>query len=150
MLNLYDELDALVGALDRAKVPFALCGAIALAMHGHPRATKDIDMVVRREDLEMAKRVAGACGFVLEALPIKFASGIEVERISKITGSDLLMLDLLVVNELLWPVWESRRSLPWRDGRELSVVSREGLISMKLTAGRPQDLADLARLQESA
>ena len=32
-------------------------------------------------------------------------------------------------------------------GKKLSIVSREGLIKMKTLAGRPQDLADIERLQ---
>ena len=149
MLDLYEELRALTLAFDAAGVEFALCGGLALAVHGHPRATKDIDLIVPREQIPLARSVARACGFVLSALPMKFSSsGIEIERVSKIAGADLLMLDLLIVNETLGPVWESRRRLPWGAG-DLSVVSREGLISMKLAAGRPQDLADLAKLQES-
>lgn len=149
MLNLYEELRALALAFDAAGVEFALCGGLALAVHGHPRATKDIDLVVPREQVPLAKGVARACGFVLSALPMKFSSsGIEIERVSKIVGADVLMLDLLIANDVLAPVWQSRLRMPWGAG-ELPVVSREGLISMKLAAGRPQDLADLAKLQES-
>ena len=149
MLNLYEELRALALAFDAAGVEFALCGGLALAVHGHPRATKDIDLVVPREQVPLAKGVARACGFVLSALPMKFSSsGIEIERVSKIVGTDVLMLDLLIANDVLAPVWQSRLRMPWGAG-ELPVVSREGLISMKLAAGRPQDLADLAKLQES-
>lgn len=149
VLNLYSELEALARSFDQAGVPWALCGGMALAVHGHPRATKDIDVIVRPEDVELAKKVARSCGFTLTSLPIKFAaSGVEMERVSKIVGQELLMLDLLLANDVLLPVWEDRRRLPWRSG-ELPVVSRGGLISMKLAAGRPQDLADLAKLQES-
>lgn len=149
MLNLYEELEALARTFETAGIEFALCGGLALAVHGHPRATKDIDLMLRREDLQMARKLARTCGFTLSSLPMKFApSGIEMERVSKIVGNDVLMLDLLIANEALLPVWESRLRVPWRAGA-LSVVSRAGLVSMKLAAGRPQDLADLARLQES-
>jgi hypothetical protein len=82
--------------------------------------------------------VARSCGFTLSSLP----------RVSKVVGSDVLMLDFLLAEDALRPVWESRERLPWREGT-LPVVSRAALVSMKLAAGRPQDLADLARLQES-
>ena len=36
-----------VRALERAKVPYALCGGLAVALHGFPRATKDIDLLSR-------------------------------------------------------------------------------------------------------
>lgn len=149
MESLYEELRTVAAALETAGIEFALCGGLALAVHGHPRATKGIDLIVRREDLGRVRSVARACGFVLESLPMKFSgSGIEIERVSKIVGADVLMLDLLIANDVLAPVFESRVRVPWGD-KELPVVSRAGLISMKLTAGRPQDLADLARLQES-
>lgn len=149
VLNLYEELENVTRALTEGGVEFALCGGLALAVHGHPRATKDIDLLVRPEDLQLAKNIARTCGFVLSALPIKFSgSGIELERVSKIIGQDVLMLDLLIVNDVLAPVWESRERLPWGK-TQIPVITRAGLISMKLSAARPQDLADLAKLQES-
>jgi hypothetical protein len=149
MVDLYEELRALAQAFDGAGVEFALCGGLALAVHGHPRATKDIDVVIPRAQLPLAKSVARACGFVLTALPVKFAdSGVERDRVSRIVGADVLILNFVIANEALGPVWESRLRLPWGQG-ELPVVSRAALISMKLAAGRPQDLADLAKLQES-
>jgi hypothetical protein len=44
-------------------------------------------------------------------------------------------------------VWQTRRSIAF-EGGTLHVVSREGLITMKLAAGRPQDVADVKRLSE--
>ena len=45
------------------------------------------------------------------------------------------------------PVWESRVEADWEGGK-LSVVSREGLISLKMMRSSPQDLADIQALQE--
>jgi len=150
MLDIERELAALIEAFDVAKVPYAICGALALAAHGHPRATKDIDLIVPESSVAAAKAVARACGFTLQALPFHFSqSGIHMERVSKIDGADLLMLDILIAGTELAEVWSSRVEMPWREGR-LWCVSREGLLSMKLAAGRPQDLADIARLAEGA
>jgi hypothetical protein len=44
-------------------------------------------------------------------------------------------------------VWAGRLQASF-EGGTVRVVSREGLISLKLAAGRPQDLADVQRLQE--
>ncbi len=47
------ELEALIDAFDADEVPYALCGGLALAVHGFPRQTKDIDIllaVARRLD----------------------------------------------------------------------------------------------------
>ena len=46
-MDLFQELMALIAALDAERVPYALVGGLALAVHGAPRATKDIDLYVR-------------------------------------------------------------------------------------------------------
>ena len=50
-MDLYDELVALVDALERQGSGYAICGGIAVALHGYPRFTRDIDLLIRREDL---------------------------------------------------------------------------------------------------
>ena len=47
--DLIAELEQLVDALHADAAEYALCGGLALAVHGHPRATKDIDLLVRAE-----------------------------------------------------------------------------------------------------
>ena len=47
MIDVYTEFVALTRARDSAGVDYALCGALALAIHGAPRATKDIDLIAR-------------------------------------------------------------------------------------------------------
>lgn len=56
------------------------------------------------------------------------------------------MLDILLVNESLESVWNSRTRVAYEDG-SVSVVSRRGLITLKLSAGRPQDLVDIQQLE---
>ena len=149
-LDLRDELDALTKSLDAAKIPYAVCGALALAIHGHPRATKAIDLIVDPTRLEATKAVARTHRFNLEALPMTFSSsGITVHRLSRVAGSQILMLDLVLGDEPLSAVWATREQRQTSRG-PVWVVSRQGLVTMKLAAGRPQDLADLARLEGSS
>jgi hypothetical protein len=39
MPNLFEEFRALVGILSAARIPYAICGGIAMSIHAHPRAT---------------------------------------------------------------------------------------------------------------
>jgi hypothetical protein len=149
-LDLRDELAVLTKSFDEAKIPYAVCGAIALAIHGHPRATRDIDLVIEPPHLDASKAIARAHGFTLEALPMTFSgSGITVHRLSRVTGGQILMLDLVLADQPLADVWATRERQETERG-PIWVVSRQGLITMKLAAGRPQDLADLVRLEGSA
>jgi len=58
----------------------------------------------------------------------------------------VLSLDFLLVTPQTEDVWATREAIDFL-GRKLFVVSREGLIKMKRLAGRPQDLADIERLE---
>jgi hypothetical protein len=145
MVDLYAELAALLKELRAEGVEYALCGALALAVHGAPRATKDLDLIARREDQDRVRQAVRRAGFLFEALPMEFSSGIEVQRFSKLVEAKPLMLDFLWAAGPLEPIWSRRERLPWGEG-EIWVVSREDLITLKLTAGRPQDLVDIQSL----
>lgn len=146
-MNFFDELRALVLALEAAGLDYAICGGVALAVHGAPRATQDIDLLLRPEDLDRLRAVAGERGFVFESLPMDFASGVTIQRFTKLIEGQPLMLDVLFVAPSLERVWQDRMVAPFEEGT-IRVVSRAGLITLKTAAGRPQDLADLQRLAE--
>jgi hypothetical protein len=148
-LDLRSELDAFTRSLDSANIPYAVCGALALAIHGHPRATKDIDILTPPEHVAATKAVARVHGFAIEALPMTFsASGITVHRMSRLSGAQILTVDIIEGAGELAPVWETREQHATARG-SIWVVSKQGLVTMKLAAGRPQDLADLAKLESS-
>lgn len=147
-MNLYDELRGALQELDGRSIDYALVGALAVAVWGAPRATKDIDLLIRRDDLGRAMDAVRARGFTLEALPFEFKDGTEVQRMNKVDAAgNLMTIDLMVVDQNLEPVWASRRRLPFGD-REVVVISRDALIGMKARAARPQDIMDIQNLKD--
>jgi hypothetical protein len=148
-MNLKDELFLIAGALQNAGIEYALCGGMAVAIHGFPRATQDVDILIRAEDLDRAQQALGVIGYDLPSGIIRFDTGLPTERrlfrVTKVEGREFLTLDLLLLSPFLEDVWHGRE---WQrvEGRQLQVVSRAGLAKMKRAAGRPQDLADLAQL----
>lgn len=151
-LDLIEELEHVLAAFDGAGIEYALCGGLAVAIHGHPRATMDIDLLLPAAHVELATTTARSIGFDIP--PRKMVFGLragtprEMQRVSKLdpTSGALMSLDLLVVGPGYEEVWTSRTKVSWR-GRDVSIVSREGLAIMKRLAGRPQDLADIAALE---
>lgn len=149
MFDLERELDQVRDALASRNIPYALCGGLAMAVHGSPRSTVDIDLFIRPEDYERVEKVARGRGFNIVAMPMSFSSGqMEIRRISKIHPDDgeVLMLDLLLVTPATEHVWATREKMTWRE-RELYVVSKRGLIALKTFRSSAQDLADIEKLQ---
>jgi hypothetical protein len=150
MLDLYEEIKTLVSRLNTAKVEYAVCGGLALAVYGIPRATVDIDIMVQRAKLEEVHNLVRELGYIMKARPMTFAQeAIEIHRVSKIDpeSGDLFSLDFLLVTPEIDSVWRSRREVEWEDGK-LWLVSREGLITLKSLRGSGQDLDDIQRLKE--
>ncbi len=149
MLDIYDELKNLISGLAQNRIAYALCGGLALAVHGITRATVDIDILIPSEAVDDAIRLARESGFVVEAAPMSFAGGsVIIRRLSKVDpeSGDLLSLDLLVVTQVLLRAWESRIEIGWENGR-LWVVSRDGLIDMKSLRNSGQDRDDIEGLR---
>jgi len=148
-MDLIREFGALIDALHREDVEYAVCGGIAVTIHGYVRTTKDIDLLIRREDADRAVQLAAQIGFLDDSGSLSFEAGTRrertVRRVVKTEGRDVLMLDLLLVSAILEPVWQSRTQVEW-EGRHVSIVSRDGLARMKTLAGRDQDLTDLKQL----
>ncbi len=149
MFDLYAELSSLIMRFERDEVSYALCGGMAMAVHGFVRATEDIDVIVPPEALELALGAARAAGFDIVNPPVSFAGGkVPMHRACKTEPEvgDFLALDLLVVTPATAAIWAARLRVPWEHG-SLSVLSREGLIALKSLRNSLQDQADIGRLK---
>jgi putative nucleotidyltransferase-like protein len=63
VLDLYEEFKSIVSALEEQGIDYAVCGGLAMAVHGLPRATVDIDLLILAEHLEKAKTVVRKLGY---------------------------------------------------------------------------------------
>lgn len=150
-MKIKDELFKITKCLDDAGVDYGLCGGLAVAIHGYPRFTKDIDILIRTESLEVAKSSLANIDYDLEGGMFRFNPGSVDEncmyRVSRAEGHELLTLDLMLVAPAFEEIW-AKRVLIQFDEQLLKVVSKSGLITMKRLAGRPQDLADIDALKK--
>jgi hypothetical protein len=148
-INLKDELFKIVTALGEAGLEYALCGGMAVVIHGYPRLTRDIDLLIVEKDLGRVRKVLGRLGYTLSAGIIPFDIGKPHERrifrITKVEGEDFLALDLVLANPTLIDVFQERMEYEL-DDTKVCVVSKSGLLKMKRLAGRPQDLNDISEL----
>lgn len=150
-MNLKEELLNLIRTLNAAQLQYAVCGGLAMTIHGFVRSTVDIDLLVPEDQLQQVLKTVETAGFWIPSgrMPFKAKTpmAMDIYRVSKAQGAELISLDLIVVSEGLQEVWESREFYEV-DNVICPVVSRSGLIQMKTIAGRPQDLVDIQRLTE--
>ncbi len=150
MADIFEEFQKIINGLNQEQISYAVCGGWALAIHGVPRATVDIDLLVLAENLEQVWQIAEDLGYDVEGLPLSFDNGfLEIRRISKIDkeAKTLFTIDFLLVTEGLEKVWETRENIDFEDNK-VWTVSREGLIFMKEKSSRNKDLGDIESLRE--
>lgn len=131
------------------KVEFLIVGAYALAVHGHVRATKDLDVWVSPTPDNAARvfEAVQAFGGATENLSASdFATAGTIVQL----GVSPTRIDILtrVAGLDFETAWKSRIEANYGDQR-VFVVSRDDLIASKRAAARPQDLADLSAIEES-
>jgi hypothetical protein len=150
-MNVVDELHAVAAALTAAGVPYAVCGGLAVTMHGVVRTTEDIDILVPPADIPRVLAAVHPIGYIFVAGPMTFGAGTNrerhVQRVSKIVGAEHVILDLLAADASLTGMLDDRIVLDLPQGK-LAIVSRATLIRMKRQAGRSIDLADIEKLEE--
>ena len=149
MATLLDEFRSITAALNEAEIEYAVCGGWAMAIHGLLRATVDIDLLVLAEDVDKALSVARSCGYDVEGWPLSFDDGdFELRRISKVDSEsrELITVDFLLVTKAYSDVWDTKEETDSEFG-PMKVVSKAGLIKMKLLAGRDKDLLDIKELE---
>ncbi len=90
MLDLFEELVALIHALESRRIDYAVCGGLAMAIWGLPRATVDIDLLIERESLASVEEVAASLGYTFKANPsVVSRSGLVKLNSFRASGTDL-------------------------------------------------------------
>jgi hypothetical protein len=146
MLN--EDYKDMLQALADEKVEFLLVGAYALAAHGYPRATMDIDIWVMPspDNAEAVLRAVRRFGAPLHTLTKSdlekegtvFQIGVAPRRIDIITAASGLTFDQA----------SSRASTVEIEGIAVRIPSIADLICNKRASGRTKDLADAEALEE--
>jgi hypothetical protein len=138
----------MIAALQEEDADFLVVGAFAMAAHGVPRATGDLDLWVRphRGNAERVMRAllrfgapVASANLTAEDLvnpAMVFQMGRPPRRIDVITGIDGVSFDEAWPNRLVLGV----------EGREVPFLGRGELLRNKQAAGREKDLVDLKAL----
>jgi hypothetical protein len=138
----------LIGLLCSNRVRFLVVGAHALAVHGSPRATGDLDLLVE-PTVENAKRVGRALtAFGFPALGAQAERFSEPDRMVTL-GREPLRIDILtsISGVSFSEAWRGRRRVRL-ERRTIGFLGRRELTKNKTSAARPKDLLDLELLAQ--
>jgi len=149
--GLHEDFRDLLVVFADGEVDFVIVGAYALAFHGAPRASGDIDVFIR-PTLANAERVFAALARFGAPLASAGVTAAEFARPGTVYQIGLPPRRIDILTEISGvtfdEAWESR-VIAEVDGRAVGFIGRTVLLKNKVAAGRPKDIADVARLRRT-
>ena len=144
---IHDAMRRLTKALTEMDIPFAIAGAMAANAHGHKRTTADVDILIRREDLQRFKDRYLGRGWVN-----KFEGSKSFRDAVTNVSIDALMVGEYPGDGLPKPVaFPEPETVAEQHDEGIPYVTLKALLELKLASGmttahRPRDLDDVIQL----
>ena len=135
-----------IALLNEAKGKYLVIGGYAVAWHGHPRFTGDVDFFVERSE-ENAEAILQALGkFGMGSLELNETDFMEPD-VNIQLGRPPQRIDILTYADGVdfTEAWASKIVGDW-DGLSVNLISLPHLLDNKRATGRSQDLADIEKL----
>lgn len=141
-MALQRDLREFIASLNSSDVDYLIIGAYALAIHGHPRLTGDLDVFVRATSDNMAKLQKALAEFSSNANAVDVAEFLQPDRMLRI-GVEPNQIDILshIAGVTFEEAWEHRVHQD-AGGIQANFIGRREFIRNKKATGRLQDLAD--------
>lgn len=146
MLN--QDFKEFIQSLNANSVRYLLVGGYALAAHGHPRYTKDLDIWIEREASNAANLIAALTQFGFGSLGLVADDFLQPDQIIQL-GYPPVRIDLLTsADGVEFSDCFAKRLKVQIDGIEVALIDIESLCKNKRASGRMQDLADIEALEK--
>ena len=143
---LNQDFKEFIQSLNNNKVRYLVIGGYAVAFHGHPRYTKDIDIWIDCVEENAAKMVASLDDFGFGELGLTESDFIEPGQIVQL-GYPPNRIDILTsIKGVDFVECYESRVIVELDEITINFIDLENLIKNKQASGRNQDLADIENL----
>jgi predicted nucleotidyltransferase len=152
MIDLPQDFRDLLVELHDAGAAFVVLGGHAVAFHGHPRATKDLDVLVRADpaNATLVYRALTAFGAPLDTIGVAASDFVTYDGVLQI-GLPPRRIDVLNrATGITFADAVAAGDSFLLDGRTIPVIGLEALLTNKRAAGREQDIADVKALEAAA
>lgn len=145
-MDLEEDLREFVELLNALNVRYIVVGAFAVAYHGHPRFTGDIDLFIDRSRDNAQRIVEAIEKFGFGELNLSIDDFLQENQVIQL-GISPVRIDLLTFlsGVSFQEAWATREQGEI-NGLKVSFISKEMLKRNKAASGRSQDMADLEQL----
>jgi hypothetical protein len=147
-------------ALNKARVKYVVVGGVAVVLHGYPRLTQDLDLIVFLEENNLARcfDVLAGIGYAPKA-PVtraQFLDEKERAKWGKEKGMTVFsfvnrkppfnLVDIFIKHPFDFEIIYSKRKVIKAGGISIPIMDIDHLIRIKRKAGRGKDLDDIVQL----
>lgn len=148
MLN--RDFSDMLSSLNGAGVEYIIVGAYALAAHGFPRATGDIDIFVNRTPANAQRIMAGLNEFGASLSDISLEDWLAPDMIVQI-GIAPCRIEIITAIDGVEFAEAWHKKIPTTLGDlQVNVLSKQDLLKNKLATGRDKDQGDIAWLKKNS
>jgi hypothetical protein len=149
-------LEKICKCLESHKIPYAIVGGFAVALHGAPRGTIDVDFIIQFEE-----RIFIAVEQALKSLGMESRLPVTAKEVFQFRKEYIEKRNLIA-----WSFYNPRNPMEVIDiiitvnlddcsviekklaHSKIKILSKKDLIKMKKKSGRPQDLIDVQALEK--
>ena len=142
------DFDEFIACLTARGVEFVVVGAYALAFHGAPRFTGDLDILIRPTTDNAARLLAALDAFGFPATGLTAEAVADERRMIEMGVPPVQIHVMSTISGVTWPeIWTRHVEGPF-GSRTVPYIGRDTLIRNKRAAARPKDLSDIDALQQ--
>jgi len=147
-MEIQQDFKELLKLLNAHDVEFVIVGAYALAFHGVPRFTGDIDILIKPDPINAGKVLTALKEFGFGSLDLKESDFNEPDKVVQL-GVAPVRIDLITsLTGVSWQQAYSSKVEGSYGDVKVYYLGRKELISNKKALGRKKDLADIESLED--
>ena len=148
MIQLPQDFKEFLQLLNSNKIEYLIIGGYAVAFHGYPRATGDMDIWIAISEDNAHKTVEALKEFGFDSPELKYKVFLEKRRNIRMGNPPLRIEILTSIDGVEFSECYQNRNRTIIDNIEVNFISLQDLLKNKKASGRLQDLADVDKLDQ--
>ncbi|MFH1877146.1 MAG: hypothetical protein ABH865_09700 [Candidatus Omnitrophota bacterium] len=147
-MELQKDFKELLGLFNKHRVEYVIVGAYALAFHGYPRYTGDLDILVKPNQDNAKKILTAIKDFGFKSLKLTLQDLSSPKKVIQL-GIPPIRIDILTsITGVTWKQISASRVRGKYGNTTVYFIGKAELITNKRSIGRHKDLADIESISE--